>query len=67
MDILRILQDNIDEVIREDVFDPSIEVLSKVWIHIEQEEGASELLNEAINGDELLSQDVLNLATSAYA
>ena len=55
-----IYEDNIKEFIRQGEYDPSDYALSLVWMSLERKYGAGEVLNEAINGDDLLSADVLN-------
>lgn len=52
--------DNINEFIRCGDYDPSDYALSLVWMSLERKFGAGELLSDAINGDDLLSADILN-------
>jgi len=60
MSLRDIYTDNICEFIRCGEYDPSDYALSLVWMTLERKFGAAELLSEAINGDEMLSADILN-------
>lgn len=60
MSMKDIYEDSIFEFIRQGEYDPSDYALSLVWMSLERKYGASEVLNEAINGDGLLSGDILN-------
>ena len=59
-DLHSIYEDNIFEFIRHGEYDPSDYARALVWMSLERKFGAGEVLNEAINGDDLLSADVLN-------
>ena len=61
MKLRKIYENHISEFIRYGEFDPSDKGLSLVWQELSKD-GAAELLSDAINGDELLSKDVLNWA-----
>lgn len=56
----KIYINNINEFIRHGEYDPSDRALSLVWQELSRKFGAADVLSEAINGDELLSQDILN-------
>ena len=60
-ELTSIYEDNIFEFIRQSgEYDPSDYALALVWMSLERKFGAGEVLNEAINGDDLLSADILN-------
>lgn len=63
MSLRDIYVDHIYDFIRCGEYDPSDKALSLVWQHLVSENGAAVVLLEAINGDELLSQDILNWIT----
>jgi len=60
MSLRDIYTDNIYEFIRCGEYDPSDKALTLVWQRLASKNNAAEVLSEAINGDELLSQDILN-------
>lgn len=59
-ELYSIYDESIHEFIRYGEYDPSDYALSLVWMTLERKFGAAEVLSEAINGDELLSADILN-------
>lgn len=59
-ELTSIYEDNIFEFIRQGEYDPSDYALTLVWMSLQRKFGAGVLLNEAIDGDNLLSEDVLN-------
>tara|TARA_R110000744_G_C19190191_1_gene543796 strand:+ start:315 stop:734 length:420 start_codon:yes stop_codon:yes gene_type:complete len=60
MSMKDIYEDSIFEFIRHGEYDPSDHALSLVWKSLCDKLGAVEVLNEAINGDESLSDDIIN-------
>lgn len=61
MSLKDIYVNEIGSFIRSGEYDPSDKALTLVWKYLVSKHGAAEVLSEAINGDELLSQDILNL------
>ena len=66
MSMKDIYENNLDEFIRYGEFDPSDRALFLVWQHLKNEMGAGEFLNEVINGDDLLSDDLLNFVVFTH-
>ena len=60
MSLKNIYEDNISEFIRYGEFDPTDIGLGLVYKHLADTGKAGETLSDAINGDELLSQDIIN-------
>jgi hypothetical protein len=60
MSLKNIYENNLNEFIRYGEFDPSDKALFLVWQHLKNEMGAGDFLSEVINGDDLLSDDLLN-------
>ena len=60
MSLKNIYEDNINEFIQYGEFDPTDIGLGLVYKHLADTGKAAETLSDAINGDELLSQDVIN-------
>tara|TARA_R110000823_G_scaffold87043_1_gene194371 strand:+ start:261 stop:644 length:384 start_codon:yes stop_codon:yes gene_type:complete len=60
MSLKNIYEDNINEFIQYGEFEPTDTGLSLVYKYLADTGEAGEILSDAINGDELLSQDVIN-------